>query len=242
MLSQLALPFDMNFRKTIPTLALIHKGRNFDLATALMLEKRSNPVISAYHKLRTEAIEISPTPYYHPILPLLCYSTFAAFASGVSLPRRSRYSRGTLPSLQRAEVHHNDSSRPWPSASGGSVSDEFPARLRRDSSGRTDSGAWTGLWQCKRRRPLRPYRWTQQAASRVPSDISYDLIGFVTRMDARESAQDFLSRIRGMLASNGDRASAHYLGQAWHIRAKGGRSGANSTEGFRRADMPRSRS
>ena len=50
-------------------------------------------VLPVYQKLAaTGQIEISTTPFYHPILPLLCDSNIAAMSHpGVPLPPRFRY-------------------------------------------------------------------------------------------------------------------------------------------------------
>src|SRR5207245_1470645 len=61
-------------------------------------------VIPAYHKAaQSGQIEISTTPYYHPILPLLCDSDIAAVSHpGVRLPRRFRYPGDASRQLQLA--------------------------------------------------------------------------------------------------------------------------------------------
>ena len=55
-----------------------------------------------YRKLAaTGQIEISTTPYYHPILPLLCDSNIAAVSHpNVPLPPRFRYPRGRPPATR----------------------------------------------------------------------------------------------------------------------------------------------
>ena len=212
-LSQIAW-FDEEFLQNDPVVReLIRKGRNFDLADqALMLEKQREIlglVIPAYHRAASSGqIEISTTPYYHPILPLLCDSDIAAISHpGVTLPRRFRYPQDAGRQLRMARdyIAAEFKSTPvglWPSE--GSISDEA-FRLAVEAGfqwAATDSGVLDrtlgrpsgveGLY--------RPYRWTQKGSEiRVIFRDHYlsDLIGFVySRMEAPEAAQDFLARIR----------------------------------------------
>jgi alpha-amylase/alpha-mannosidase (GH57 family) len=127
-------------------------------------------VIPAYHKAaQSGQIEISTTPYYHPILPLLCDSDIAAVSHpGVPLPRRFRYPGDATHQLQMARefTATEFGGAPvglWPSE--GSVSDEV-FRLAAEAGFEwvaTDSGVLDrtlgrgsgvdGLY--------RPYRWTR---------------------------------------------------------------------------------
>jgi alpha-amylase/alpha-mannosidase (GH57 family) len=212
-LSQLAW-FEEEFLEGDPEVrGLISKGRDFDLADqTLMLEKQKQIlglVIPAYHKAaRSGQIEISTTPYYHPILPLLCDSDIASVSHpGVTLPRRFCYPQDAARQLGMARdfISSEFESTPvglWPSE--GSVSDnvfELAAEAGFQWAA-TDSGVLDrtlerasgveGLY--------RPYRWNQKGRElRVifRDHFLSDLIGFVySRMDAREAAQDFLGRIR----------------------------------------------
>jgi alpha-amylase/alpha-mannosidase (GH57 family) len=245
-LSQLAW-FDEEFLENDPgVLALIRKGRNFDLADqALMLEKQKQIlglVIPAYHKAaQSGQIEISTTPYYHPILPLLCDSDIASVSQpGVPLPRRFRYPGDATRQLQLAREFTTTefASAPvglWPSE--GSVSDEV-FRLAAEAGfewAATDSGVLdrtlgngSGVDAL-----YRPYRWTREGREiRVlfRDHFLSDLIGFVySRMDAREAAQDFLSRIRenclGILANGRDALVPIILDgeNAWEYYERNGR-------------------
>ena len=212
-LSQVAW-FDEDFLETDAVVReLIRKGRDFTLADqALMLEKQKEIlglVIPAYHHAaQSGQIEISTTPYYHPILPLLCDSDIASISHpGVSLPRRFRYPQDAARQLGMARdfisaEFGSTAVGLWPSE--GSVSDEV-FRLATEAGfqwAATDSGVLDrtlerasgveGLY--------RPYRWNQQGREiRVifRDHFLSDLIGFVySRMEAREAAQDFLARIR----------------------------------------------
>ena len=212
-LSQIAW-FDEDFLANDPVVGeLIRKGRNFDLADqALMLDKQKQIlglVIPAYHQAaRSGQIEISTTPYYHPILPLLCDSDIAATSHpGLPLPRRFCYPQDAARQLRMASdfISSEFGSIPvglWPSE--GSVSDEV-FRLAAEAGFRwaaTDSGVLDrtleraigteGLYK--------PYRWTQKGSeirAIFRDHFLSDLIGFVySRMEAREAVQDFLARIR----------------------------------------------
>ncbi len=212
-LSQIAW-FDEDFLENDTVVReLVRKGRDFNLSDqALMLEKQKQLlglVIPAYHQAaRSGQIEISTTPYYHPILPLLCDSDIASIAHpDVSLPRRFRYPQDAARQLGMARDYisaefESTSVGLWPSE--GSVSDEV-FRLAAEAGfqwAATDSGVLDrtlerasgveGLY--------RPYRWKQQDREiRVifRDHFLSDLIGFVySRMEAREAAQDFLARIR----------------------------------------------
>ena len=212
-LSQVAW-FDEEFLdKDAAVGALIRKERNYDLADqALMLEKQKQIlglVIPAYQRAASSGqVEISTTPYYHPILPLVCDSDSAAVSHpGVSLPRRFRYPQDADRQLRLARDYISSvfKSTPvglWPSE--GSVSDEVfhLAATAGYHWAATDSGVLDrtlerasgveGLY--------RPYRWMQndgQLRVIFRDHFMSDLIGFVySRMDAHEAAQDFLARIR----------------------------------------------
>jgi len=96
-LSQLAW-FDEEFQESDPEVAgLIAKGRNYSIGDQkLMGEKQLwilGKVIPAYRRLAAAGqIEISTTPFYHPILPLICDSDVGGVSHpGVPLPPRFRY-------------------------------------------------------------------------------------------------------------------------------------------------------
>jgi alpha-amylase/alpha-mannosidase (GH57 family) len=212
-LSQIAW-FDEEFLDNDPDVrTLIQKGRDFDLADqALMLEKQKEilrRVIPAYHRAAGNAqVEISTTPFYHPILPLLCDSDIASVSHpGVKLPRRFRYPQdaGRQLRLAREFVASEFGAAPvglWPSE--GSVSDavfslaaEAGFQWAATDSGVLDRtlGRPTGIEGL-----YRPYQWSQGSRGlRVifRDHFLSDLIGFVySRMEAAEAAQDFLNRIR----------------------------------------------
>ena len=245
-LSQLAW-FDEEFLENDPTVReLIRKGRGFDLADqALMLEKQKQIlglVIPAYHRAaQSGQIEISTTPYYHPILPLLCDSDIAGISHvGVPLPRRFRYPQDAARQLRMAHdfIQREFGQAPvglWPSE--GSVSDEA-FRLAAET-GFAWSASDSGVLDRTMGRSVgvdglyRPYRWTQgDRELRVifRDHFLSDLIGFVySRMDAASAAEDFLSRIRencrGILAGGRDALVPIILDgeNAWEYYDRNGR-------------------
>lgn len=112
---------------------LIVKGRNYSLADQeRTIRKQREALASVLPVYRAFAargqIEIATTPFYHPILPLLCDSEIAAVSHpGVKLPRRFQYPQDALTQLERARSYMQDMlgvtpAGLWPSE--GSVSDE----------------------------------------------------------------------------------------------------------------------
>jgi alpha-amylase/alpha-mannosidase (GH57 family) len=96
-LSQVAW-FDEEFQEHDPEVkALIAKGRNFTLEDQALMGRKQREicalVIPEYRKLAESGqIEISTTPFYHPILPLLCDSDIASVSHpNVPLPPRFSY-------------------------------------------------------------------------------------------------------------------------------------------------------
>ena len=191
----------------------IERGRGYTLADQRRMGEKQREVMSQilpeYKKLAASGqIEISTTPYYHPILPLLCDSNIAAISHpGVPLPPRFRYPQDARLqlTLAREYITRHFGAAPvglWPSE--GSVSDavfQIAAEVGF-SWAATDSGVLNrtlgrgvpveGLY--------RPYRWQQKDSKMgviFRDHFLSDLIGFVySKMDASASADDFLRRIR----------------------------------------------
>ena len=224
----------------------IVRGRNFTLEEQRRMGEKQREIIGlvlpTYAKLAaTGQIEISTTPYYHPILPLLCDSNIASVAHpNVPLPPRFRYPGDARRQLELAReyVKQHFGVAPvglWPSE--GSVSDEV-FTLASDLGFEwtaTDSGvldrtlqravAVEGLY--------RPYQWRQAGRSLTVmfrDHFMSDLIGFVySRMEAAHAAADFLHRIRqncaGILAANRDALVPIILDgeNAWEYYDRNGR-------------------
>jgi alpha-amylase/alpha-mannosidase (GH57 family) len=224
-LSQLAW-FDEYYQADDPDVrALIEKGTNYSLEDqALMGQKQReicSQVIPEYRKLAAKGqIEISTTPFYHPILPLLCDSDIAAVAHPhVPLPPRFCYPEDARLQLQMARdyIEKTFGVAPvglWPSE--GSVSDhvlDLAASVGFEWAA-TDNGV---LERTLRRAATpdvtyRPWKWSQQERQMKMIFRDHqlsDLIGFVySGVNASDAAQDFLNRIRencaGILASGRD--------------------------------------
>jgi len=221
-LSQLAW-FDEYFLAEEPARTLVLKGRDFSLedqarvcaAQAGLLAR----IVPEYRRAQESGqVELSTSPFYHPILPLLCDSMVAGESHPfVPMPReRFHWPEDARTQVERArELHTRVFGKPpdglWPSE--GSVSDEV-VRLAADLGFRwlaTDEGVLGRSLGCNFSRQrdgavengdrlYGPCMFTE--ASR-PVHLYFrdhqlsDLIGFVyAQMDAEAAADDFLSRIR----------------------------------------------
>lgn len=212
-LSQIAW-FDEFFHEGDPAIrALVAKGRGFSIADQqLMGEKQIeilNHIVPAYERFAaSKQIEISATPYYHPILPLLCDSDIAAVAHPhVPLPPRFRYPQDARHQLATAREYMEKrlgvaAEGLWPSE--GSVSDEA-LTLAADCGFKwfaTDNGvlARTLGVPAGAAETYRPYVWRHKGRELhciFRDHYLSDLIGFVySRMGAAEAADHFLARIR----------------------------------------------
>jgi alpha-amylase/alpha-mannosidase (GH57 family) len=204
---------------------LVKKGRDFSLEDQRLVIQRQGEflrqVLPAYEAAqRRGGIEISTSPFYHPILPLVCDSDAgAASHPGLSLPRqRFRHPEDAREQVTRGLDLHEQlfGARPqgmWPSE--GSVSNEALAiahsagvrwmatdegvlgrslgfLFQRDGIGHLGAAGSEKLY--------RIYRWEQGSANMhlVFRDHSLsDLIGFVySGVPAKDAAQDFIRRIK----------------------------------------------
>jgi alpha-amylase/alpha-mannosidase (GH57 family) len=132
-LSQLAW-FDEDVRARDPQLMeLVNKGRDYSAEDHAVMEHKQRESLAAVLPAYRDAaarrqIEISTTPFYHPILPLIADSEIAGVSHpGVTLPSRFRYPGDAREQLQRARSYMRgelgvDPAGLWPSE--GSVSDE----------------------------------------------------------------------------------------------------------------------
>jgi len=192
---------------------LIRKGRDFSREDqALMARKQKQAlerVLPAYRQFAARGqIEISTTPFYHPILPLLCDSDIGAVPHpGLRLPSRFHYPQDARHQLERAYTYMEEKfgvvpAGLWPSE--GSVSDHALA-LAADCGfqwaasdngvlGRTlgrDAGVDV---------TYRPYVWQQggrEMKMLFRDHYLSDLIGFeYARMSPADAAGHFLHRIK----------------------------------------------
>jgi len=224
----------------------IERGRRFTPHDQIRMGEKQREIVGrvlpAYQKLaQTGQIEISTTPYYHPILPLVCDSNIAGVSHpSVPLPPRFRYPEDARKQLALARdyILRNFGVAPvglWPSE--GSVSDEvfhIACELGFEWAA-TDNGVLNrtlsrsvsveGLY--------RPYQWRQgDHGLRVifRDHFMSDLIGFVySKMEPSHAAEDFLHRIRqncaGILASGRDALVPIILDgeNAWEYYERNGR-------------------
>jgi alpha-amylase/alpha-mannosidase (GH57 family) len=212
-LSQLAW-FDEEFLERDKDISgLVRKGRDFTVDEQQMLGRKqievTGKVIPVYRDFAArKQIEVSTTPFYHPILPLICDSQIAEVAHPyVPLPTPYRYPQDARHQLKTACVYMDNRigihpAGLWPSE--GSVSDEV-LHLAAEAGFQwfaTDNGV---LGRTLKQDPVpsvtyRPYLWKQgdhQMHGIFRDHYLSDLIGFVyARMGAGEAAGHFLDRIR----------------------------------------------
>jgi alpha-amylase/alpha-mannosidase (GH57 family) len=245
-LSQLAWFDEDSLRDDPGVRELARKGRDYTLEDQALLGRKQTEflatVLPAYRELAGSGqVEISTTPFYHPILPLLCDSDIAGTAHPhVSLPSRYRHPQDARLQLERARDYIRDKfGRPpaglWPSE--GSVSDEVLA-LAADLGFR-----WTATDNAVLARTLgrgigasdsyRPYAWRRDGREirMVFRDhFLSDLVGFVySRMGPAEAAADLLHRVhensQGLLAEGRDALVPIILDgeNAWEYYEQNGR-------------------
>ena len=206
---------DPDWLATDPRLQrLLAMGRGFDEADKAILRavelELLNAVIPAYARAAARGqIELSTSPYYHPILPLLCDSDVHFRAQPHSALPRGLIKRPAAARLQieRALTFHRDRfgtlpSGMWPSE--GSVSDEVLAMLG-------ESGVrWTATDEEILARSLqtpvsasalyRPYEVGESGQTircLFRDHRLSDLIGFTYQSwDASRAAEDFLLQVR----------------------------------------------
>jgi alpha-amylase/alpha-mannosidase (GH57 family) len=224
-LSQLAWMDEEYLQKDPAVRGLCEKGSGFNEEDkALLLDKQHELLAAVLPEYRLAAargqIEISTTPYYHPILPLLCDSDIASVANPHT-PRpvpAFRYPQDAREHLLRARDYHERvfGEKPaglWPSE--GSVSDqalEIAMELGfkwfatdegvlgrtknigfwRDASGYPQNGA--ELYT-----PWRFRRNGREMTGFFRDHYISDLAGFVySRMGAQAAAEDLHRRIRSI--------------------------------------------
>jgi alpha-amylase/alpha-mannosidase (GH57 family) len=235
-LSQLAW-FDEFFLQEPDVAELIRKGRDFvasDQTALLKMEARIlSAVIPAYRNAADRGgVELSTTPFYHPILPLVCDTNNGRTSSpGLPLPRRRfLQANDALEQMRRAADYHERTfgHRPagmWPSE--GSVSNEVLALaqqvgikwlatdegvLGRSTHSFFERSGSGHLTADSAQRLYRVYRHDdgEDSVSLVFRDHNLsDLIGFVySGMSAKDAATHFVASVKAsaqpVLAGGGD--------------------------------------
>jgi alpha-amylase/alpha-mannosidase (GH57 family) len=225
LLSQLAWMDEEYLAKDPAVRELSEKGKNFSEEDKTVLREKQHELLAAvlpqYHRMAARGqIEISTTPYYHPILPLLCDSDVALVANPhTPLPRPPfRYPQDAREQLVRSRrFHERVFGKPpaglWPSE--GSVSDqalELAMELgfkwfATDEGvlGRTRSiGFWRDASGYPENGPNLYTPWRYERGGRTMTGLFRDhylsdLVGFVySRMGAEAAAEDLHRRIRAI--------------------------------------------
>jgi alpha-amylase/alpha-mannosidase (GH57 family) len=256
-LSQLAW-FDEFFLAEPEVAALVAKGRGFSEADQKLVMARQREIVAkvlpAYAKAAQQGrIEISTSPFYHPILPLLCDTDAGSASSpGLKLPqKRFLHPEDARLQLERGlELHEKIfGMRPkgaWPSE--GSLSEavlsiahelglewmatdegvlgrSLGCNFARDGNGMLAGDAAQRLY--------RPYRYRKGAAEIglvFRDHVLSDLIGFVyAAMEPQAAAANFLGKVkaaaRPVLAAGQDAVVTIILDgeNAWEYYARSGR-------------------
>ena len=231
-LSQVAW-FDEIYLATDPELMrLVKKGRGYSEEDKAILRAKEielfKVTLEEYRNASARGqVELSTSPFYHPILPLICNTNIAQESRpGVTLPRRPFVHPEDARGQMRAAIQLHErvfGARPrglWPSE--GSLSEEV-LHLAADEGFEwtaTDEGVLGRSLQMGFHRQPDGTVWGgnelysphQYDADGRKISIFFrdhelsDLIGFVySRMDARAAAADLHHRIRNATRSTGDR-------------------------------------
>src|SRR5208283_3875318 len=222
-LSQLVWMEEDWFTKDSVVSRLANRGKDFTEKDKEALKAKQLELIAlvlpAYREaLARGQIEISTTPFYHPILPLLCDSDIARVANpGTPIPRRAfRRPEDAREQLRRAKEYHERvfGEKPvglWPSE--GSVSDQTLA-IAADEGFQwfgTDEGVLgrtlnVGFFRDSSGMPANAEKlyqpWRVQMAGAGITGLFRDhhlsdLVGFVySRMDGQAAAGDLHGRLR----------------------------------------------
>ena len=223
LLSQLAWMEESWFEKDPVVSRLSAKGKDFTEADKSALKEKQlellRLVLPAYRAAATRGqIELSTTPFYHPILPLLCDSDIARVANpSTPLPRRAfRHPEDAREQLRRARAYHERTfgappAGLWPSE--GSVSDQALTIAAEEGFKwfGTDEGVLgrtlnVGFFRDANGIPANADRlykpWRIQLGANTITGLFRDhhlsdLIAFVySRMDAKAAAADLHLRLR----------------------------------------------
>lgn len=223
LLSQLAWMEESWFQKDELIARLSTKGKDYTESDKSALKDKQQEllrlVLPAYRDAASRGqIEISSTPFYHPILPLICDSDIARVANPATpLPRRAyRHPEDAREQLQLARQYHEKifAAKPaglWPSE--GSVSDQALSIAAQEGFqwfgtdegvlGRTLNVGFfrdsNGLPANAERlyKPLRVQLGANSITGLFRDHHLSDLVGFVySRLDAKSAAADLHSRLR----------------------------------------------
>ena len=223
LLSQLAWMEETWFEKDSIVSRLASKGKDFTEKDKAALKAKQlellGLVLPEYRQAaQTGQVELSTTPFYHPILPLICDSDIARVANpGTPLPRRAyRHPEDAREQLRRAREFHERvfGTKPaglWPSE--GSVSDQALTIAAEEGFQwfGTDEGVLgrtlnAGFFRDAKGvpanadrlyKPLRVQLGGKPMTGLFRDHHLSDLIGFVYgRMNGKEAAADLHARLR----------------------------------------------
>ena len=230
LLSQLAWMEESWLQKDEIVSRLAARGKDYTEKDKAELKEKQQDllrlVLPAYRDAASRGqIEISTTPFYHAILPLICDSDIARVANPATpLPRRAfRHPEDAREQLQLARQYHEKTFgvKPaglWPSE--GSVSDQALSIAAQEGFEwfGTDEGVLgrtlnVGFFRDSNGVPANADRlykpWRIQLSDRAMTGFFRDhhlsdLVGFVySRMDPKAAAADLHSRLRAL----GEKAS-----------------------------------
>jgi alpha-amylase/alpha-mannosidase (GH57 family) len=225
LLSQLAWMDEEWIARDATINRLSAKGKDFTEKDKTALKQKQLEFLKLVLPIYREAaargqIEISTTPFYHPILPLVCDSDIARVANPATpLPRRAyRHPEDAREQLRRARHYHQrvfgvEPAGLWPSE--GSVSDQALAIAAEEGFqwfgtdegvlGRTlnvgffRDGAGLAANADRLYRPWRVKAGTTGITGLFRDHHISDLIGFVySRMEAKAGAADLHGRLRAI--------------------------------------------
>jgi len=225
LLSQLAWMEETWLEKDAIVSRLSNKGKEFTEKDKAALKAKQlellGMVLPEYRSAaQTGQIELSTTPFYHPILPLICDSDIARVANASTpLPRRAyRHPEDAREQLRRAREYHERvfGAKPvglWPSE--GSVSDQALTIAAEEGFQwfGTDEGVLgrtlnAGFFRDAKGLPTnaeRLYRPLSVQLGGTPMTGLFrdhhisDLIGFVySRMNGKDAAADLHGRLRDL--------------------------------------------
>ncbi len=238
LLSQLAWMDEEYLQRDLEVSRLSLKGADFseedkESLRAKELELLAR-VLPEYRRAQEAGqIEISTTPFYHPILPLLCDTNIARIANlGTPLPQPPfRHPEDAREQLARARVYHERlfgraPAGLWPSE--GSVSDEALAlaagmgfrwfasdegvlgRTLEMGFGRDGDGVPSNADRLYA--PLRVRLGKEEITGFFRDHYLSDLVGFVySRMDAAAAAEDLYRRLRAIAGRTGGMATVSLI-------------------------------
>ncbi len=215
--------FDLEWQKSDAVVReLVERGRGFKEEDKQRLAQRESALLASVIPAYADAmergqIELSTSPYFHPILPLLCDTEAHHEAHpGAPLPRRYRHPEDAADQIRRAIARHEQvfGRRPagmWPSE--GSISDAAVLEMARAGL------AWTASDEAVLERSVNRPLHRDSRGTAHPLDHLYapwrrrtaagdvailfrdralsDLIGFsYSGIDPEKAAADLLERFR----------------------------------------------